>query len=124
MTYTCIIDGRLSGLNEYTKACRTNRYMGAALKKKNQDQCIWYLKTQLPKKINTPIELTFRWGEPNMNRDLDNICFAKKFILDALVESGIIKDDGWRYVKGFRDEFFVDKERPRIEVTITEKESE
>lgn len=29
--------GRLSNLNDYTKACRTNRYAGAALKKKNED---------------------------------------------------------------------------------------
>jgi Holliday junction resolvase RusA-like endonuclease len=62
--------------------------------------------------------LAFRWYEPNKKRDLDNICFAKKFILDALVSNEIIVADGWRCVKGFTDNFFIDKEKPRIEVDI------
>ena len=33
---TLIIPGRLSGLNEYTKACRSNRYVGAKMKKENE----------------------------------------------------------------------------------------
>ena len=64
------------------------------------------------------VKLNFRWYEPNKKRDLDNICFAKKFILDALVKNGTIKADGWKGVAGFTDDFFVDKENPRIEVDI------
>ena len=64
------------------------------------------------------VELAFRWYEPNKKRDLDNICFAKKIILDALVSNEIIVADGWKGVVGFTDKFFVDKENPRIEVDI------
>ena len=122
MTYKLVINGKLSGLNDYIDACRRNRYVGADLKKREQIHCVWHIMQQLPKEIHTPIRLTFRWGEPDMKRDLDNICFAKKFIIDALVESGRIKNDGWRDVKGFTDEFFIDKKNPRIEVTIEELE--
>jgi len=66
------------------------------------------------------VRLDFRWYEPNRKRDLDNICFAKKFILDALVSNGVIESDGWRGVEGFTDKFFIDKDRPRIEIDIEE----
>jgi Holliday junction resolvase RusA-like endonuclease len=114
-----IIDGKLSGLNEYINACRVNRYKGAQMKKQEQERCMWHIKTQIPKKLKTPLKLSFLWLEPNMKRDLDNICFAKKFILDALVQTGKIPNDGWRDVQGFEDHFGVDPDNPRIEVDIT-----
>ena len=40
--------------------------------------------------------------------------------LDALVNCGVLKNDGWDQISGFTDTFCVDKEHPRIEVTITE----
>ena len=98
---TLIIDGTLAGLNEYTKACRGNRYSGAKMKKDNEAIIKSYIFLQGIK-------------------PLKGICFAKKFILDALVASGIIEADSWRCVTGFTDEFFVDKENPRIEVSIHE----
>jgi len=36
------------------------------------------------------------------------------------VDSGVLKNDGWKYVVGFYDKFEVDKENPRIEVLIKE----
>lgn len=119
MEHTLIIDGQLNNLNDYTKACRTNRYAGAKMKSENEAIISLYIKMQM-KNLHFPgrVALSFRWYEPNRKRDLDNIAFAKKFVLDALVNNGIIKADGWKCVTGFTDEFFVDKENPRIEVTI------
>lgn len=117
---TLIIDGTLAGLNEYTKACRGNRYSGAKMKKDNEAIIKSYIFLQGIKPLKGRVKLAFRWYEPNRKRDFDNICFAKKFILDALVASGIIEADSWRCVTGFTDEFFVDKENPRIEVSIHE----
>lgn len=71
-------------------------------------------------RIDKPVRLNFRWYEPNKRRDLDNICFAKKFILDALVKNEVIKTDSWQGVVGFTDEFFLDSKIPRIEVDIKE----
>jgi len=62
--------------------------------------------------------VTFAWHEPNRRRDADNVAFAKKFILDALVGLGVLPDDSRKYVTGFADEFHVDRQRPRIVVTI------
>lgn len=116
------IYGTLPNLNDYTKACRSNRYVGANMKVKAEDIISGHIKEQIPNvHYENTVELKFRWYEPNKKRDLDNICFAKKFILDALVSNGTIKADGWKGVIGFTDEFFVDKENPRIEVEINEK---
>lgn len=116
---TLVIDGKLAGLNDYTKACRSNKFAGAKMKKDAEEIIGWYIKQQLPYvHFDGVVELNFRWYEPNKRRDLDNICFAKKFILDALVSNGTIKADGWQGVAGFTDTFFLDSEHPRIEVDI------
>lgn len=65
--------------------------------------------------------MTYRWYEPNRKRDKDNIAaVGRKIIQDALVEAGVIRNDGWNDIRGFSDEFYVDKNEPRIEVEIEE----
>lgn len=117
-----IIKGRLPSLNDYIYECRRNKYSGAAMKKEAQAYILYNIIIQLKSRVlfNTPIRLSFIWYEQNNKRDLDNIAFAKKFILDALVQSKKLPDDGWKYVRGFTDEFYVDKKNPRIEVVIEE----
>ena len=78
---TLIIEGSLVGLNEYTKACRSNKFAGAEMKKKAERYITHYIKMQLKDvSIKGTVKLAFRWYEANKRRDLDNICFAKKFI--------------------------------------------
>lgn len=116
---TLIIEGRLDNLNDYTKACRTSPIVGNRMKAKNEEIISGYIMQQLRGlQFEGRVYLHFRWIEPNRNRDLDNVCFAKKFILDALVSNGVIETDGWQGIEGFTDEFGVDKENPRIEVVI------
>ena len=116
-----IIQGQLPNLNDYTLACRSNKFAGSKMKKDAERLISLFIKTQLKTEIKGTVKLSFRWYEPNRKRDLDNICFAKKFILDALVSNGIIEADGWKCVVGFTDEFFIDKENPRIEVDICQE---
>ena len=120
-----IIKGKLASLNDYTKACRAQGkkgYLAGSQMKRTAENRIKKCITEQFKggKFKSPISVKFRWYEPDKKRDLDNICFAKKFIFDALVKSGTINGDGWRDVQGFTDEFFVDKNNPRIEVEILE----
>lgn len=109
----------MPSLNEYTRACRTNKYVGASMKKNYEKIIGFEIRKQLKNQhIEGKAFLRFKWYEPNKKRDLDNICFAKKFILDALVTNGIIDTDGWNGVADFSDKFEVDKYNPRIEVEI------
>lgn len=122
MQYKFVIPGRLDGLNEYTSANRTNPYKGAKMKSNNEKVVILAIKQQLKGiHINHPIMLKYDFFEPNKRRDLDNIsAFAHKVIQDSLVVAGVIKNDGWNDILGFRDQFYLDKGNPRIEITITE----
>lgn len=122
MQHLLIIRGRLDNMNDYTNACRTNQYKGAKLKQKNEQVVIQAILEQFGRlRINKPVVVRYRWYEPNKRRDLDNISsFGRKVIQDALVQTKILQDDGWNYITGFQDAFYVDKEHPRIEVEIEE----
>ena len=125
MEYLLIIPGTLNNLNDYIAAERTNRHKGAKMKSDNGNivsvairQCMRGIR------IDKPVFMEYTWVEKNRRRDLDNISsFGRKVIQDALVETGVLKDDGWKYVGGFSDRFQVDREHPRIEVLIREVES-
>lgn len=120
---TLVIKGKLDGLNQYTLACRGNKFAGATVKKRNEKIITEAIIEQIPSiKFEGKVELNFRWYEKDKRRDLDNICFAKKFILDALVKNETIQTDNWQGVKGFTDKFFIDKDNPRIEVDIRSAE--
>lgn len=66
--------------------------------------------------------IIFRWYCKNQKKDPDNISFAKKFILDGMVKAGVLENDGWKQVAGFQDEFYLDKQHPRVEVELLEVE--
>lgn len=40
-------------------------------------------------------------------------------IQDALVHYGILEGDSWKHIAAFTDNFAVDTDNPRVEVTIT-----
>ena len=94
---------RLPSLNNYINECRKNRYAGANMKKNVEKDIGWYINL-LPN-YKKPVKIHFHWVEENKRRDLDNVCFAKKFILDSMVKAGKLKDDNRNYVAGFRDTF-------------------
>ena len=69
------------------------------------------------------VRLYILWGErkKGVKRDFDNITAGgKKIINDALVKSGVIKDDNPKYLLPSRDQF-VYTDSPYIEVTIKEE---
>lgn len=117
--YTVTIPYKFAGLNDYTLACRGNKFSGATMKKQTQKAITPYLK-KLPE-FKCPIRIDFVWTEANRRRDPDNCCFAKKFILDALVALGKIPNDNMTYIKGFSDAFEVGSD---YKVTLTIKEDE
>lgn len=111
----------LPNLNDYTKATRSKINASAGMKKKTEKVIMKEAVEQLGGwKTDKPVFIIFRWVEKNKRRDHDNVAFAKKFILDALVKAGILKGDGWKHVTGFLDTFDIDEENPGVEVCIVE----
>lgn len=99
----CEIPFKLPSLNEYIDVCRRNRYEAANFKAGIEADIAVYLK-DLPE-FTKPVKIRFHWIEGNRKRDLDNVAFAKKFILDALVKLGKLPDDNRKCVTGFTDSF-------------------
>lgn len=92
------------------------------MKRKDQQAVEWYIRSQLRGiRFKKPVKMAYTWFEPNRKRDLDNISsYGRKIIQDALVNTRVLKNDGWKQIAGFSDEFDVDPKNPRIEVVITE----
>ena len=97
------IKGKLPTINEYIDSCRRNRYEAAKMKREAEQLIIrqaGYLTA-----IKSRVRMRFTWHEETKKRDPDNVCAAKKFILDALQRCGKLKNDNPRWIAGFEDVF-------------------
>lgn len=115
-----LIEGELTALNEFINAERRNRFIAAKIKKGETGYCQDVAeKSELKlQETDFPCALIITWYVKNKRKDADNIAFAKKFILDGLVEAGVLPNDNRKYVQGFTDIVKEDKERQRIEITF------
>ena len=105
--YSVTIPMKLPSLNEYISACKVQRgnwNKGNQMKQNTQAEMLYYLR-KLPK-FDKPVTIIFRWvSKKTDRRDLDNIAFAKKFILDAMQQAGRLTNDNRECVVGFTDKF-------------------
>lgn len=116
------IFGRLSGMNEMINSARTNRFGNSVLKKKETGRCEEAILVSNLKKFEGPVSISVMWIEPNYKRDPDNIEAGIKFILDALVKTEKIKNDGQRWIKEIRHLHGPpDKLYPRVIVTLFDR---
>lgn len=91
------------------------------MKQRDQKIIKGFLQNQLRAPIVEPVFIESRYYCANGRTDPDNICgYFHKIFLDALVESGRLKNDGFRNVVGFVDSFYIDKKNVRIEIDIHE----
>ena len=119
-----VIGGELPTLNEIIDKSKSHYMQYAKMKKSATNRVAWacnQLET-IDKVTLNSIELDITYYYKNRRKDPDNIAAAKKFILDGLVKAGIIKNDGWKEVKGWSEKWERDKDNPRIEVEIKEVE--
>ena len=117
-----VIPGRFPGLNDYIKAERGNRYRAAKIKRECTELSMWCCKQQRIPKQTGPVELRITWFEPNAKRDLDNIGFAIKFVLDGMVKAGVLENDNQKWVKRIVHEAEIDQKKPRVEIEINQWE--
>ena len=117
MTEKLIIPGELPGLNEII-AISKEHWAKYAEEKHNRTEEIAYLaKSQIKRKYKK-VDLTFTWYCENRRRDKDNIIAGQKFVIDGLVQAGVIENDGWKQIGNIFHFFEVDSENPRVEVII------
>lgn len=111
------IPGRFPGLNEYTARNRSTPYAGARMKR----ACTGAAAEAATGhgRIEGPYSLRVTWYERDRRRDVDNIEYGVKFILDGMVHAGTVGGDSQEYVRRIEHEVRVDKTNPRIEVEVT-----
>lgn len=110
-------------LNDYIHAIQRNRFAGNQMKRVYTDTVAKLAKMQLKpiENENMPVMLEYTFCEKNRRRDKDNIAaFAMKVIQDGLVTSGILPNDGWKQIEGFRCEY-KNADNNKITVKIYEK---
>ena len=113
------IYGKFPSLNKYVDACRRNHFAGNKMIHDAEKKIIKALEGQKP--LKTPIQINYLFCEENRRRDHDNVSsFFHKVFQDSLTKAGLIPNDGWNEISGYKDDFTVDKDNPRIEVMIFE----
>lgn len=101
-----VVAGEFVSLNKYIDAERKNLHSAAKIKKESTESVAWSTLGVLPVK-NYPVKINFTWYCKNERTDPDNIAFAKKYILDGLVQSRVLVSDSWKFCSGgFSDRFF------------------
>lgn len=117
------VEGRLTSLNEYVRAERANRYKAASVKRAETRRVRDAAVAQGAPSFDPsrPVTVTITFYEPDMRRDADNVGFARKFVLDGLVAAGVIADDSRGHVPRCPDRVLTDRERPRVEVEVSDE---
>ncbi len=97
--------------------------MGARFKKDIEERIGWDIRQALASKtlhkVKDPVVIKIRWHEKTKRRDVDNIQSSQKFILDALVNKGVLIDDSRKYVTQIHHEI-VDDVTDYVEVELIE----
>lgn len=121
MNQQFIIPFRLPGLNQVNAANRTNPHAGARMKREVDESICLFIKSAHIRPVQYPCIVHMTFCEAG-RRDADNVESAKKFILDALVKSGIIADDNPKHVVASPSFTRYVKGDSRVIVTIIEDE--
>lgn len=113
---------KFPSFNEYIRICRGNMFVANKYKQQIEIN-IGYALNRIPA-FTKPIFINFTWVEGNNKRDWDNVTYAKKFILDALVKLGKLPNDSRKYVKGYSDHGAYEKGIWKVIVEIKEIDEE
>lgn len=117
------------GLNEVIAANRSNPLLGARLKRRLTDSIAKAARAAVLRQgwdaPDGPVDIELSWVEANRRRDQDNVTSAQKFLLDGLVEAGVLHGDGQRWIpQPPRQRIVHDPGCPGVWVRITRCEGE
>lgn len=115
------IPGTLTDLNKYIDAERANKFAGAKIKEENTQtvRMACHPLFVVRRKVEAyPLDVRIHWFCRDARIDPDNIAAAKKFIMDGLVAAEIIVNDGWKQIRSFEDRFSIDRNFPRVVVSL------
>ena len=118
-----VINEKLPTINDIIRRTNRSRYGGARLKAIIKNYIYESLDAGRIKKVKKPVVILIDYYE-GKRRDVDNIQSSQKFILDSLVEAGVLVDDSQKYVKQIYHRIFNSKKEYSVVYLLEEKEVE
>lgn len=101
-------------LNEYINTERRNKYAAAKIKDNLTSEVAWQCKDKLLDKPVGKVDMIFKWHVKGRH-DSDNIAFAKKFVLDGMVQAGLLSNDSPKFVRHLADYIYRDLKMPETD---------
>lgn len=101
-------------LNEYINTERRNKYAAAKIKDKLTSAVAWQCKAKQCHKPTGKVDMIFKWHVKGRH-DSDNIAFAKKFVLDGMVQAGLLENDNPKCVRHLADYIYRDLKKPQVD---------
>lgn len=118
MTQKLIIQANhLPDLNKYIEHERTSRYKGADIKKEWTNIVKMLAISHKLKPMPSPVAVYIAFFVKDKRRDKDNLLINTKFILDGLVNAGVLKNDGWDNIHGIYFGWSISKDE-RMEIIL------
>ena len=77
-----------------------------------------YCRQQRLPKITHLVEIYITYYEKDKRRDVDNVYSSSKYILDGMVNAGVLPRDSQKWVRDVKSSIEYDKANPRVRVLI------
>ena len=122
-----VINEKLPTINDIIRRTNRNRFVGARLKADTDAIIKNYIYESLDagriKKVKKPIVILIDYYERKRSYE-HKIQSSQKFILDSLVEAGVLVDDSQKYVKQIYHRIFNSKKEYSVVYLLNENEIE
>ncbi len=126
MASSFFVSGPLPGMNEIVAAAKSGRGKGNAY---SRQKALWTsLVAHAARKAKlghyaAPVSIHCLWREGSARRDPDNIHAGVKFVLDGLVEAGVVSGDGRRHIAAVMHDVVTVAENPGVTIQILSTEA-
>ena len=105
--------------NKYINAERSNKFLGAKIKREEKE-ITYYLTKHIKPVSNYPVKLIFTKYVKTTNTDIDNI--RVKGLIDGLIESGILINDSLKYINCIELKAEKSKDKTGIDIEIIQNQ--
>ena len=114
------IPGELPNLNAALAGAKRHWSSYAQIKKQQTNKVAWIAKGQLTP-VTPPVDLVFSWTTKNKRVAPANVSHGAKYLIDGLVNAGILPDDGRKVIRSLTHLFpEPDPRAPRVDIKLIE----
>ena len=114
------IPAALPDLNQIIRIAKRHPMAYAKAKGVHTEAVAWECAGCPKGQLTMPVDITCTWITKNLRKAPDTVSAGIKFVLDGLVQAGILPDDRRKQINSITHEFGVDKHNPRVEVVLRE----